>query len=396
MTGTPPNGRSNKNNTMKNKNIILFSSDDWGWKTSKYQLSTRFAKSNRVLFVSSIGFRSPGASAADLKRIFSKLKQFLSGVKEVKKNLYVLTPLVIPFSWFPARKSINKLIFKFQLGWAKRRLKMSAPYLFVFSQNWYDYIRDMKREKLIYYTVDEQAGFNGLNGSNFAEFDRSMNTIADVIFCSARTLYNKNRKSNSNTHYMPHGVSYELFASALDTSTAIADDMKSIPRPILLFFGHISYDWVDQELIKYLAEQRPDWSLVLVGRYSMRAGEFSNFNNIYLLGEKAFEDLPGYCKGADLGIIPFVYSTLTNNCNPLKLPEYVAAGLPVVSTDIPEVRRAYADKTYIGENSNSFLLACERALADNDDDRNRMRAKAMAEHSWDQRVNSIYRIVQAG
>ena len=378
---------------MKNESIVFFSSDDWGWKTSKYQLSTRFAKDNKVLFVSSIGFRAPTSSSDDLKRIWGKLKGFFKGVKKVNENLYVLTPLVVPFSWFPFRNGLNKLILKAQVGWAKRKLNMSKPYLFVFSENWHDYVINMQRKKLIYYTVDEQASFSGLDGQRFIEMDKKLNKAADVIFCSARTLYDKNIQTNSNTHYMPHGVSYELFASTLDESTTVAEDIKDIPGPIFLFFGHISYDWVDKDLVKFLAKSKPEWSWVYVGRYSMDDDEFSGFSNIHLLGEKEFEQLPRYCKGADIATIPFVYSKLTNNCNPLKLPEYFAAGLPVVSTNIPEVKRAFGDECYIGQDNEEFLAACEKALKDNDRELNLTRAKQMAVHSWEERINNVYKII---
>ncbi len=126
----------------------------------------------------------------------------------------------------------------------------------------------------------------------------------------------------------------------------------------------------------------------------MAEKEFAGFDNIYLLGEKDFEQLPSYCKAADIATIPFVYSKLTNNCNPLKLPEYFAAGLPVVSTNIPEVKRAFGDECYIGHDNESFLAACDKALADNDIEHNLKRAKEMEKHSWEERINNVYRIIQ--
>jgi len=379
---------------MKNESIIFFSSDDWGWKTSKYQLSTRFAKENKVLFVSSIGFRAPTASSDDLSRIWKKIKSFFKGIKKINENLFVLTPLVIPFTWFPFRKHLNSGILKMQIGWAKWRLNFGKPYLFIFSENWHDYVIRMPRKKLVYYIVDEHASFSGIDAQQFKDMDKKLNQAADVIFCSARTLFEKNVKNNPNTYYMPHGVSYELFSSTLDDSTTIATDIKPIPGPIFLFFGHISYDWVDHELVKFLAKNKPDWSWVYVGKYSMDKLEFNDYKNIYLLGEKDFEQLPSYCKGADIATIPFIYSELTNNCNPLKLPEYLAAGLPVVSTNIPEVKRSFGEECYIGEDHQGFLNACEKAIDENNEHRNLKISKEMSAHSWEQRINEVFRIVQ--
>ena len=84
---------------MTNQNVIVFSSDDWasGLKSSKYHVAVGLSKTNRVLFVNSIGLRNPSASAKDLKRIWHKLMGFLKGWEKVDDNLFVFTPIVIPF-----------------------------------------------------------------------------------------------------------------------------------------------------------------------------------------------------------------------------------------------------------------------------------------------------------
>lgn len=379
---------------MKGESIVFFSSDDWGWKTSKYQLSTRFAKDNKLLFVSSIGFRAPTSSTEDVGRILRKLKSFFKGLDKINDNLYVLTPLIVPFSWFPFKDGFNRIFLRLQVALAKWKLGMKSPYTFVFSQNWYEYVKNIKRKKMIYYCVDEHTGFAGLDGHSFVSLDRKMNSLADVVFCSARTLYEKNVKTNPNTFYIPHGVNYELFSTALNDEVKVAEDIRIIKKPLFLFFGHISYDWVDKNLVKYLAKEKPDWTWVYVGRYSMDKDEFKGLGNVYLLGEKEFQELPSYCKGADVATIPFVYSDLTNNCNPLKLPEYFAAGLPVVSTNIPEVSRSFGDNVYIGSTDEEFLACCEKALAERNKQHSKIISEEMAQHSWDNRVNQIFEIIQ--
>ena len=378
---------------MKNEDIVIFSSDDWGWKTSKYHLSIRFAKDNRVLFVSSIGFRAPKASSQDLWRIFHKLISFFKGLKRVNDNLFVMTPLVAPFAWFPYREAFNRWFLVFQITLARRWLGIRAPYVFVFSQNWYHFVRDMPRKKLIYYCVDEHSGFAGVDELNLTELDKGMIKLANVIFCSARILCEKNKEENPNTHYMPHGVHYDLFASTLSDVVQVAPEIVRLRNPVVLFFGHISYDWIDTDLAKYIASEKPDWSFAYVGRYSMAKDEFKGYPNIYLLGEQAFERLPSFCKGADMAIIPFVYSDLTKNCNPLKLREYIAAGLSVVSTDIPEVR-SFGDMVYVGRNKEEFLQALERAFEERNPERNRLLSLAMNKESWDQRVKEIFDIIK--
>ena len=90
----------------------------------------------------------------------------------------------------------------------------------------------------------------------------------------------------------------------------------------------------------------------------MSPDEFAGHANIHWLGEKDFSELPGYCKASQVGLIPFVSSDLTRHCNPLKLPEYLSAGLPVVTTDIPEVYR-FNEYVYIAKDDEAFIKACE-------------------------------------
>lgn len=378
---------------MKNENIVILSSDDWGWKTSKYQLSTRFARDNKVLFVSSVGFRSATASKQDFSRVFTKLQKFIKGIERVAPSLYVLTPLVIPFRKHSVVNLINKIILNLQIHYALHKLKIEEPYLFVFSQNWLDIARNAKRKKLIYYCVDEHSGFNGINSLQFMQNDKIMAQLADVVICSSRKLETQKKGINSNTYYIPHGVNYKLFSRAVYEETlAIPSDVALICTPILGFYGHISYDWVDCTLLKYIAAVKPEWTILLIGKYSMKPDEFIKYNNIKILGERDYEELPAYSKAFTVGIIPFIKSDLTDNCNPLKLYEYLSAGLPVVSTDIPEVQQ-YENLVHIASSKEEFLSLCETALNASTKILKEMRSIAMAHSSWDDRVNQIYQII---
>jgi glycosyltransferase involved in cell wall biosynthesis len=275
-----------------------------------------------------------------------------------------------------------------------RLLRFDKPYTFVFSPNWGPYVQSLQYRNLIYYCVDEHAGFKGVNSQKFAEWDQYLSSTADHVFCTAENLYQKKRPLNANTHYMPHGVNWGLFSKAMDSTGKIDPTLEQLDGPILLFFGHISYDWVDTALIRFIASQRPKWHIVLVGRNSVDPLEFDKHENIHLLGEREYEDLPTLCRYASIGIIPFVDSELTAACNPLKLYEYLAAGLPVVSTDIPEVRR-YSDIVHIGSTQTSFLTACEQALHIDRIEYSPKASELVREHDWDSRVQNIYALITA-
>lgn len=377
---------------MNNKNILILSSDDWGWKTSKYHIAKRLAQENSVLFVSSIGFRSPSVTKEHAKRIVARIRTFASGAQKTPEGPYKLSPLVVPFVRFPMRDAVNRFLLRLQFKWNFRKLGFSPDYVIAFSQNWYPFLSFFD-SKLVYYCVDDHTAFSAVDGAKFLELDRLTNSAADVIFCSSQTLYESKSASYPNTYYSPHGVEYELFQKAVSESLPVPSEIDGMPGPKLLFFGHLSYDWVDAELLRRVAEQRPDWNIILIGRYSFEAGEFSNHSNIFVLGERDFQDLPSYCAHCDIGLIPFVDSELVRNCNPLKLYEYLSAGLPVVSTTIPEVQRYKSDFVRVSSSATEFIAECEHFLNIMDAEKSAELSASMSDSSWDSRVAAITKIL---
>ena len=291
------------------------------------------------------------------------------------------------------RDAINRVLFRLQMKWIFRKLYFSPDYVFMFSQNWYPFM-SLFDSKLIYYCVDDQSAFSAVDATRFSELDNLTSDAADVIFCSSRTLFESKAASYPNTHYSPHGVEFELFRFSASEKMPVPSDISEIDGPKLLFFGHLSYDWVDTELLRKVAEQRPDWNIILIGRYSLDPGEFSRHNNIFILGERDFEDLPSYCAHCDIGIIPFVDSDLVRNCNPLKLYEYLSAGLPVVSTAIPEVQYLENDCIRVSTSETEFVAECEHLLSTFSTKRSAELSNSMSGASWESRVANITQILE--
>ncbi len=117
----------------------------------------------------------------------------------------------------------------------------------------------------------------------------------------------------------------------------VSPDIANLPKPIIGFFGLIA-DWVDVDAMAQIAKHFSSGSLVVLGKVTTDVSALTALPNVHMLGRKPYSELPAYCKGFDVAINPFKLNRLTLNANPLKIREYLAAGLPVVSTDIPEVR----------------------------------------------------------
>jgi len=153
------------------------------------------------------------------------------------------------------------------------------------------------------------------------------------------------------------------------------------------FFGLIR-EWVDLELLASVARRRPDWHIVLLGDSTIDLSPYQNLPNIHFLGRKRYEELPAYCKQFDVGLIPFKVNELTRAVNPIKLREYLAAGLPVVSTPLPEISLLKKRCVYVADTADGFIEAVELALAVSSKERFEQ-SLAMARETWAAKIDLI-------
>lgn len=381
---------------LKNRNIILFSSDDWdsGLKTSKYHIAIRLAKENKVLFVNSVGFRAPKASSNDIGRMLHKFGMWLGGYQKINRNLYVYTPLILPFHNSKVVRHMNHLILVLSIKLMQSRLHLSRPMIWIFAPNMVNMIGYLNETDVIYYCVDKHSAHRDVNSVMLEKMEQRLLKKADCVIACSRKLAEEGKKVNSNTYYIPHGVDWELFRKALEKDLKIPEDISAIQKPIIGFYGFISPDWIDFDLLEHMAVKRPEWSIVLLGKTSLDLKKLISLGNVHYLGVKKFKDLSGYSKAFDVAIIPFNINELTLNSNPLKLLEYLSSGNPVVSTRIPEVTR-YADVVKIADTPEEFLSGIEQSLKENSMAEMLKRSNLVKTESWDGRMEKILQVANA-
>jgi glycosyltransferase involved in cell wall biosynthesis len=377
---------------IEGMSIICISQDWQGDPTSKTHIMRILARKNRVLWVNSIGMRRPTASRADVRRMASKLRRSFGGCREVEPNIFVMDPLVLPLPGIGLVDRFNAGLLTTSLRRFCRRHGFERPLLWTFLPHVGRLAGRLGERMVIYHCVDDYAEFPGVRRDALIRMERDLVRRADLVFASAENLCRERQAVNPHTHFIPHGVDLDHFSRALNPSTAVPEDLRSLPHPVIGFFGLIA-DWVDIELIRALAETHPEWSFVLIGKSTTDLRPLQGLANIHLLGQKPYAALPGYCRGFDVGIIPFRTNDLTVRVNPLKLREYLAAGLPVVSTSLPEVAR-YKGLVYLADSVQTFTEGIEAALGERSGAMRRRRVEAMQAERWDARVEQISTIIE--
>lgn len=351
------------------------------------------SEENKIIWINSIGMRRPNINKSDLSRIITKVKGWFKGATHISDNFIHFSPIVLPFPGSKICRLINKYLLIFLINYYRKKLDMREIQLWTFMPNIVEIIGALDEKLLVYYCVDEWSKFSFMDGELLRSMEIELMKKADLVVTTADFLYKDKIQFNSNTKLLTHGVDRQFFAEALDDATEVAVELTGLKGPVLGFFGLI-HEWIDIELIAYTAKTRPDWQIVLIGNVLVDVSVLKDLDNVHLLGKKAYADLAGYCKGFDLGLIPFMVNELTLNVNPIKLREYLAAGLPVVSTALPECEK-YSEFIRIAGSKEEFVELVELELSNDSREKRQERSAQMKSETWRGKVEELSEMVTA-
>jgi glycosyltransferase involved in cell wall biosynthesis len=373
---------------MKGQSIVCFAKDWDEDPTSNNHIMRLLAKDNRVLWINSISTRSPNLTdTRDLSKMGRKLLSFFRGPKHVADGLWVYTPVVLPFPHSALATWINVWILRIGVALIRRRLGIKDFQLWVFLPTAAGYVGKLGESMVVYYVTDEWSKFGYVDMKGVAADDRELCKKADLVFTTARLLQDRRRDLNPEVQLALHGVDHAHFAAALTDGVAVPSDVANLRGPLLGFFGLI-HEWIDLALVEYLASRHPEWTIVMIGKVSVDVAHLAKYPNVVFLGRKAYEELPWYCKAFSAGLIPFAINELTLNVNPIKLREYLSAGLPVVSTALPEVK-GYPGDCFVAGDYEQFARGVEQALADDSPGARRRRSDMMRSETWEHKVAEL-------
>ncbi len=247
---------------------------------------------------------------------------------------------------------------------------------------------------VVYDCMDELSAFKGAPPA-LRVYEKNLFNLSDVMFTGGQSLYEAKRDHHPNIHPFPSSIDSRHFARARGM-TAEPEDQAGIPHPRLGFFGVLD-ERLDRELLRSMAEARPDWHFVMVGPVvKIAPEELPHAPNIHYLGGKSYAELPAYIAGWEVALLLFAHNESTRFISPTKTPEYLAAGKPVVSTSIRDVVRPYGELGFarIADSPDEFIKAIEQALASTSDDWLVQVDEFLSHNSWDITWNRMWELVE--
>ncbi|MFN2461379.1 MAG: glycosyltransferase [Candidatus Velthaea sp.] len=243
---------------------------------------------------------------------------------------------------------------------------------------------------LIFDAMDELAKFAHADprlGAN----ETALLARADVVFCGGPSLYRSRAGRAKRVFLYASGVDVEFFERAR-TLPAHAD-LAALPQPVFGYVGVID-ERVDLDLVAAIAEARPGATVAMIGPVAkIDPAGLPQRRNIAYLGKRAYADLPSLLAGMTVGLMPFAMNESTKNISPTKTLEYLAAGLPVVSTPVPDVVEGYGDIAYVARDAADFIAALARAEA-GDPDRAARGDRRTHAATWDAITASMLRDIE--
>ncbi len=380
------------NAALHGRGIVYFG-NDWNAenRTSSHHVAARLAQRMPVLYVDSPGLRAPNASGRDLRKAWRKLTAALRRPEPIRPGFWRCTVPQLPFRRVPGVEAFNRLFGR----WAVRRALRSVGIDRCIS--WFvvphpGFLAGRLGEDLcVYYCIDDYAAHPGVDAELIGHRDEALSRRADLQFVAPPGLLEPKRAINPQTFYAPHGVDVDLFRRAGDVDTLLPPAARDLAAPVIGYIGSL-HEWIDFELIAWLARQRPHWTFLLVGHAATDVGALRGLANVRLAGAQPYADLPRWAKAFDAAIIPYRLNRQVANANPLKLREYLATGKPVVSVRNPEIEK-FARWVRIADDREGFLQALERALAEDTPHAAAERIAAVADQTWDRRVDDVLAVV---
>ena len=306
-------------------------------------------------------------------------------LRQVEENVYVYQPHVLPHEsalhclgsrrahWRSNAKRLRRAIAEVMGSDGMRVAWAYKP-----EQLWLAGLAD--ETHLVYECYDEyRFDMAGRQRPEICDLETKLLRAADLVFITSEELRPPRSALNDSVNLLPAGVDFELFSSP---EADVPADLAALPSPRIGHVGNLMA-CLDLDLLRGLVASRPQWSFVHIGPVAQTVdiAGLRKLSNFHLLGQKPQQELPAYLKGLDAGLMLFEPSPFTRGVDPLKLYEYLAAGIPVVSTRFAPLGPT-EEVIWVAEGPAEFTECLELALARPDPERQRVGIELARSRNW--------------
>jgi glycosyltransferase involved in cell wall biosynthesis len=374
---------------VQDQNFLVLA-DEWGvYPTVAAHLLRPLVTANRFLWVHLMGLRAPQLNLYDLNRAAHKLLTWLKprhADHGTNGRLALYSPPLLPFP-YPMIRAWNRRAVKSGVRIRLAQLNLQSPILFTSLPNAAELLGAFDEQLVVYLCEDEYAEWPGVYRDYAREMEERLLAKADLTFVTSRPLVERKSRPDRPAIHLPQGVDFEHFNQFDASPPPVPADLAPFKRPIIGFAGLLNFR-IDVALLTAVARAFPQASIVLIGPVRCDLDRLRDRSNVFLLGMRAYEDLPRYVVHFDVGLIPYRLTTATHYINPIKLLEYFAAGIPVVSTALPDVV-AYGDVVHCGYTTDEFVAMVSHALGETSPHSRRRRVGIARSNSWRQRAEKL-------
>jgi uncharacterized SAM-binding protein YcdF (DUF218 family)/glycosyltransferase involved in cell wall biosynthesis len=381
------------------KRIICFSSIDWDfiWQGHQEIMKMLAANGNQVLFVENTGVRRP--TLRDIPRLRQRVWNWwrgTNGFRQQQDKLFIYSPLILPFPYSRVARWINRALLLRALKRWIRAARFYRPIIWTFLPTPLvrDVVRELDPELQVYYCIDDLAS-SSLAARRISRSEAQVFREADLVFVTSDKLRERAARYSNRVHLFPFGVSYGEFERIRNSPDEIPVDLKNLPRPVVGYVGGI-HQWVDQELLAAVARRMPEVSFVMIGPLQTDVAELVRCPNVHLFEHRSHDAVPRYIKGFDVGIIPYRLTEYTANVYPTKLNEYLAMGIPVVATALPEIERFNSEQgeVVVASSADAFAEAILEAVGRISPADAMRRIEIARQNSWETRIGRMSELIE--
>ncbi|GEM_PF-326170 len=371
-TVTPP-----QNFSQVKYDVIAFSIIDWEFRYQRpQQITSQFAaQGHRVFYVS-------------LSRFLPRHHSHKYALRVIKENLYEVSLAVDPPPDVSRHEidgdSLTSLMES--LATLRHEQRIEEALCYVMLPSWGEAAIAARARwgwRILYDCMDDWEHFPDFPQAVIAA-EPKLIQATDLVLVAAQPLYDKWNRFETPILTVRNGVDTEFYRQRLQPN----ERLSNFSHPVIGYFGAVAA-WLDLELIRYLAINRPHYTFIFLGGIFVDISSLNAFPNVHFLGQQPYETMPQYLYHFDVCLIPFRVNALTKAVDPVKIYEYFVGGKPVVCSKMPEVER-FGDAVYIGRDPDHFLRQLDLAIAENDPHRVQLRRTIAEQNSWERRYRQIH------